>query len=233
MKQSNGYGGPVAHYWSESLHYIWPAVDWRYQGLIEGFVSLYKKTGQKKFLNEAAKCGDFILSGTKSDGSFLNDHFEDNPSFGRRSLVHDAAVDIGLLKLAFLLREKKYSYKKYLFAAMNNLENVLFPYFFDKEEKTFRQYEIGTYYLKENLFVPNKICTAIELLLILYNKGKKKTYLKLAENAAKKSTCAAGHFRLRWWDFSERYKREDYHILCSKVLFVVKRWIRIWLYLFC
>ncbi|MFH1234115.1 MAG: hypothetical protein V1493_00700 [Candidatus Diapherotrites archaeon] len=185
MKQKGGYGGPVAHYWSDSLQYTGPATDWRYQGLIEGFLSLYEKTGQKEFLAEAIACGDFIAGSTGPDGSFHNDFFEDNPSFGRKNLLHDAAADIGLLLLSRQLKKEGLASGKYLGIAMKNFEGLIMPLFFDEKEKAFRQYpkSSGT---KENLFVPNKICTAAELLLLLSEYSGNQKYLKIADASMQK-----------------------------------------------
>jgi hypothetical protein len=40
MRGPGGYGGPVAHWWRQSLLYTGPGLDWRYEGIILGYLAL-------------------------------------------------------------------------------------------------------------------------------------------------------------------------------------------------
>ena len=44
MRGPNGYGGPVAHWWQQSLMYTGAGLDWRYEGIIEGYLQLWART---------------------------------------------------------------------------------------------------------------------------------------------------------------------------------------------
>ena len=39
-----GYGGPVVHWWNHSLAYTGSGLDWRYEGIIAGYLKLWRKT---------------------------------------------------------------------------------------------------------------------------------------------------------------------------------------------
>ncbi|MEK6839558.1 MAG: hypothetical protein AABX72_01340, partial [Nanoarchaeota archaeon] len=138
----------------------------------DAFLRLHKKTKNDKFLALAQQAGDDLLKNQLSNGIFLNSHFEANPSLGRGSTPHDTAAALGLAYLARYLREKG---TKYLLAAKKNLDNYHFNFLYDKKTGIFRQY----HYDKQNLHVPNKIATLIELLLMIYDLTKEQKYYEV------------------------------------------------------
>ena len=184
MKQKGGYAGPVSHYWKDCLAYIGPGTDWRYEGLMDSFLTLFEKTKDKKFLNLALEAGDFILLNQKPDGSFCNSAFEGNPSFHFSGTPHEAAVDIALLRLAAFLKKKKLNYKKYFLAAEKNLLEIQIKRFYDRSARTFLNYEKGRAENAPNKYVPNKIATACEAFLAYYGLTSKKEFLKIALDAS-------------------------------------------------
>jgi hypothetical protein len=46
MRGPDGYGGPVAHWWQDCLHFTGAGLDWRYEGIIAGYLNLFERTGQ-------------------------------------------------------------------------------------------------------------------------------------------------------------------------------------------
>jgi len=184
MKQAKGYCGPVTHYWSDSLDYIGPGNDWRYEGLIKGFLGLYKKTGQKEFLAASIECGDFVLAAQKKSGAYLNSAFEANPSFNHVGTPHESSVDIGLIELSKELKSKHLEYQAYLRAAEINIKKIHYGKLYDPKEKTFMQYEKERAKNVENKFVPNKIATTCEALIGLYEMTHDISHLKSAIDAA-------------------------------------------------
>ena len=177
MKQPGGYAGPVTHYWSDSLTYTGPGTDWRYEGLIPAYISLYRKTKQAIFKTRAIECGEFILHAQCDDGSFQNSAFEANPSFKYSGTPHEAAVCNALFELAQFLRKEKMPFQKYENAALKNIENVHLAQFWDDKRKTFLQFQKSRLQQKNNLIVPNKIATTCEALLHAYDATRKNTYL--------------------------------------------------------
>ena len=58
------YGGPVAHWWQQSLLYTGPGHDWRYEGIILGYLALWERTGENRWLTKACRAGDDVFQPT-------------------------------------------------------------------------------------------------------------------------------------------------------------------------
>ncbi len=120
MRCPQGYGGPVVHWWESCLLYCGPMLDWRYEGILTGYVRLFHATGHPLWLERARVAGDDLLAGQLPDGSFRNSNFQ----FGanERGTPHEAAADVGLLHLARALRDAgDPRAERYLAAAERNL----------------------------------------------------------------------------------------------------------------
>src|SRR5215212_2608946 len=98
-----GYGGPVVHWWNHCLAYRGAGLDWRYEGIVDGYLTLWRRTGDRRWLVKAMRAGDDLVEGQLANGCFRNSMFELNPGDG--GTPHEAAADIGLLLLARALRE--------------------------------------------------------------------------------------------------------------------------------
>lgn len=185
MHQENGFGGPVVHYWRNCLKFIGPGTDWRLEGLIQGYLELFRKTGNKQFLEKAVRCGNDALANQFSSGGFWNSNFEGNPTFDLFGQPHESAVDIGLLALAKELEKIKDSRSRiFLDCARRNLDRVLLKKFWNEKQGTFQQYPKGQWDQAPNLFVPNKIATACEALLLLSDLVREEKYQTTAVSAA-------------------------------------------------
>ncbi|MFH0970353.1 MAG: prenyltransferase/squalene oxidase repeat-containing protein [Candidatus Diapherotrites archaeon] len=184
VEQSRGFGGPVVHYWDDSLSYIGPGTDWRYEGLITGLLSLEKNTKNSHYLEYARSCGEYILKNQRDNGTFNDSAFEANPSMGFISIIHECAVDIALLRLGTRLEKmEKGKGQPFIDAARKNIDGVLIARFWNDEKKTFQQYEKGQCNNAPNLFVPNKIATACEALLLLTDATRDQKYAEYATHA--------------------------------------------------
>jgi hypothetical protein len=158
MRLPGGYGGPVAHWWRDSLLYCGPGLDWRYEGIIHGYLTLFERTGERKFLEKARRAGDDLRGGQLPDYSFRSSCFEANPS--PAGTPHEAAADIGLLLLARALRAQgEADWQSYLFAAEANILRFQFVHRWDPDAR--RLSDGATW------FVPNKAATMIEALSLL------------------------------------------------------------------
>ncbi len=120
MKGSYGYYGPISHYWEHSLLYTGPQIDWRYEGIITGYLALYQGTGDGRYLRLAKEAGDFILHAQLPNGCYLNSSFQHGALEG--NTPHEAAVDCALLYLAQTLRKEKKEYRPYVHAALRNIK---------------------------------------------------------------------------------------------------------------
>jgi hypothetical protein len=158
--QTAGYVGPVVHWWRDSLLYCGPGFDWRYEGIIQGYLALYRRSGDQRWLNKAVRAGDDLLAAQLPSGNFHNSAFELNPTTA--GTPHEAAADIGLLALASQLRESRDpAGGRYLAAAHRNLDCFYLAHLWDVEAGLFWDDPARTG------FVPNKAATLVEALFIL------------------------------------------------------------------
>jgi hypothetical protein len=158
--KSKGYGGPVAHWWQQCLLYTGPGLDWRYEGIIAGYLMLWRKTGDEGWLQKARRAGDDLVAGQSTAGHFACSGFELNPVTA--GTPHEAACDIGLLLLAQILKEQGGAdWERYATAAERNLKHFYVQRLWDSETLSFRD--------SPNVasFVPNKAATACEALFLL------------------------------------------------------------------
>lgn len=173
MHQKDGYYGPVIHYWRKNLDYIGPGYDWRYEGIITGYLNLYEKFKEKNFFEEALKCGYELINAQLKNGFFRHSKFEANPSFRGGDGVHESGADNGLLMLSKTLKsEKDPRWSLFYLSAKKNIHNLLIKNLWDDKVGAFYQYPL------RKRFVFNKISTMIESLLLLQEFVKENKYLK-------------------------------------------------------
>ncbi len=70
MRGPEGYGGPVCHWWRQSLLYTGAGLDWRYEGIITGYLILWERTGDERWLARAQRAGDDLVAGRLPDGHY-------------------------------------------------------------------------------------------------------------------------------------------------------------------
>ena len=180
MKQPTGYSGPVPHYWEDCFNYIGPGRDWRYEGVIISYLTLYEKTGDEKFLDLAKEAGNHLTKHQLKIGCFYNSGFDGNPSIARGSMPHDTAASIGLVKLALKLKELGQNWKPYFEAAKTNLDVFHIGLLYDKTANSFLQ----NTYDKQKYHVPNKLATLAELCLLVYEITGDEKYANIAKRNA-------------------------------------------------
>ncbi|MGB1249177.1 MAG: hypothetical protein ACPG8W_00980 [Candidatus Promineifilaceae bacterium] len=155
MRSPGGYGGPVAHWWQQSLMFCGAGFDWRYEGIIAGYLALWRRTDDEQWLRMARQAGDDLVNAQRDDGHFLNSGFERNPSTA--GTPHEAACNIGLLLLADALEEGGV----YQRCAEKNLRQFYIEQLWDASHQRFCD-GVGT-----DTFVPNKAATACEAFFLL------------------------------------------------------------------
>jgi hypothetical protein len=155
-----GYGGPVVHWWRDSLRFCGPGYDWRYEGIILGYLSLYRRSRREWWLERARRAGDDLLAAQLPAGHFGNSGFELNPV--TRGTPHEAAADAGLLALAAELKEAgDPAWSSYLEGARRNLTRFHVARLWHEETGRFCDDEAHA------SFVPNKAATVAEALFAL------------------------------------------------------------------
>lgn len=161
MRVPGGYGGPVVHWWRDCLDYTGPGLDWRYEGILIGYLNLWDVTGEALWLAKAQRAGEDLLAGQLPSGHYRNSAFEQNPNSG--GTPHEAACDLALLRLALALRAANFTqdWVKFAQAAERNLAAFYVGCLWDATTQTFRDDpSIAS-------FVPNKAATLAEALLAL------------------------------------------------------------------
>jgi hypothetical protein len=160
MRGPDGYGGPVAHWWQNCLQFTGAGLDWRYEGIVIGYLNLYKKTDEEKWLTKARRAGDDLVRRQLSTGNFRNSCFELNPYTG--GTPHEAACDLALLHLAKTLQERgNPGWQTYLETAERNIWGYHIGRLWDPDAQAFRDHP------RIPSFVPNKAATLVEALLML------------------------------------------------------------------
>jgi hypothetical protein len=156
----DGYGGPVVHWWQQCLLYTGAGLDWRYEGIIAGYLQLWERTGDEGWLERARQAGDDLVAGQLASGHFPASAFEANPSTG--GTPHEAACDVGLLLLAGTLRRAgRGGWEAYATCAEWNLRRCAIELLWDAEARSFGD---GRH---RPSFVPNKAATICEALFLL------------------------------------------------------------------
>jgi hypothetical protein len=187
MRSPTGFTGPVAHWWESCLVYCGPMIDWRYEGLISAYVTLYDSTGDSLWLQRAKQAAEYVVSAQLPSGNFRNSSFQYGPIEG--GTPHEAAVDVGLLELARLLRRiGDDAWQRYVQAAEHNITSYLLGPLW--RGQGFREQSWDA------TLVPNKNATAMEALL-LYEELCGQDMLAYVEAALKVILSAQEHFGLR------------------------------------
>lgn len=159
QRQPGGYGGPVVHWWADCLDYTGPGLDWRYEGIICGYLNLYSWSMEPKWLAKACRAGDDLVAGQLPSGNYRNSQFELNPGMG--GTPHEAACDAALLQLALALKaEGNERWSIYANSAMRNLQDFYIERLWDNTNQCFSD-QAGV-----ASFVPNKAATLVEALLL-------------------------------------------------------------------
>ncbi len=191
MRGPDGYGGPVVHWWRDCLGFCGPGLDWRYEGIIAGYVALFERTGQHVWLEKARRAGDDLLRGQTPNGSYRNSRFELNPGDG--GTPHEAAADVGLLLLARALRDQGLAdWQPYFRAAEENLRAFYLERLWSDSEQRFRDDA------QRSSFVPNKSATLIEALCLAADLTGREEWLQryvrpTADAIVEHQVAAPGH----------------------------------------
>jgi hypothetical protein len=157
MRHRNGYGGPVAHWWQSCLLYCGPSADWRYEGIICGYLDLFRKTRAALWLKRAVQAADDLVVAQLPSGKYRNSSFEIGAVEG--GTPHEAAADIGLLELAQTLRDRgDDSWRQYFETAERNTRGFLIAELWNG--RGFRDQPWN------ETLVPNKNATTAEVLVL-------------------------------------------------------------------
>lgn len=158
MRGPDGYSGPVVHWWQDCLLYTGVGLDWRYEGIILGYLNLYRNTGEERWLVKARIAGSDLIQGQLPSGNFRNSCFERNPGTG--GTPHEASCNRALIALARVLRERgDPEWETCAATARRNLEGYVLRALWNEEGRFFQNTPADA------TFVPNKAATIVEALI--------------------------------------------------------------------
>ena len=103
LRAEGGYTGPVAGLRGECMAWCGPSHDWRWEGLLDGWVARHRTTADPVHLDHIARAMLDLRNAQLADGSFRNSSFEHNPLEG--GMPHEPAVMAAVLRAMRHLRE--------------------------------------------------------------------------------------------------------------------------------
>lgn len=153
----DGYGGPAVHWQRDSLGFTGAGLDWRYEGIIIGYLNLWAGTRKPVWLEKATRAGEDLVRGQLPSGSYRNSCFEANPN--TRGTPHEAAVNLGLLRLADALRAAgDPAWFRFTETAGANLQRFCIDQLWDANARSFRDDPVVP------SFSPDKTATICEAI---------------------------------------------------------------------
>lgn len=170
MRQRGGYGGPIAHWWQSCYLYAGPGLDWRYEGILWGYRTLYEKTRNERWRQKLRIAAADLIWGQERDGAYRASQFEQNP--GILGTPHEAAATLGLLAAVPYVEDPSQA----LATCQANADNLI-DKLWDNKARGFND-RPGV-----RSRVPNKLATLAEALMALYQVSGEPDYLELAEAA--------------------------------------------------
>jgi hypothetical protein len=157
MRVPHGYCGPITHWWQDCLQYTGIGLDWRYEGIILGYLNLFERTGNLAWLTKAQRAGNDLATGQLPSGNYHNSSFEANPKTSGNP--HEAACDLALIRLAQCMRAHSISrWEAYIETAQRNIQTFILGQLWVPDKKYFKNL------IDDPIFVPNKAATIIQTL---------------------------------------------------------------------
>lgn len=157
VRLPDGYGGPALHWFRESTGFTGAGLDWRYEGIIIGYLNLWAANRKSVWLEKATRAGEDVVRGQLPSGSYRNSCFEANPNTG--GTPHEAAADLGLLRLADALHAAgDPAWFRFAETAGNNLQRFCINQLWDANARSFRDDPVVPSFSPEKTAI---ICEAI------------------------------------------------------------------------
>ena len=101
---AGGYYGPVVGMRGTTMSWCGPAHDWRWEGLLDGWVARHRHTAEPVYLDRIEQAFRDLQHAQLADGSFRNSCFEHNPCEG--GMPHEPAVMAAVLRAGRYLQEQ-------------------------------------------------------------------------------------------------------------------------------
>jgi hypothetical protein len=101
IHSQEGYHGPAIGFKGHSIGFCGAGFDWRYEGLIDGWIALHQQTHRDEYLDRIEQAIKELASAQLRNGSFRNSYFEENPFEG--GMPYEPATVAALCRARTLL----------------------------------------------------------------------------------------------------------------------------------
>ncbi|GAG72192.1 unnamed protein product, partial [marine sediment metagenome] len=193
--KEGAYNGYVIHRHDLKRMFKIHDTPWSQGPIINGYLNLYQKTKDNKWLQEAIQAADLQCKRLHKTGKYIYAGFEDDRF---SSLVHNSLANCALLDLAKVLIDEGDDEKaqKYLETIKENIDRYIIGVLWDEEFGAFKFSEIDYYTPDIIRFVVNMNSAAVESLIKLSNLTGEKKYQDYA-------------IRVGEWMLTEQIKSSD------------------------
>lgn len=164
--KNGGYNGFVVHRGNLKRMYKIHDTPWSQGPIINGYINLYRKTGDGKWLAEAIQAAHLQTTRLHNSGKYIYAGFEDDRF---SSLVHNSLANCSLLDLAgeFIEQGDTRSAEKYISTVEHNTREYIIGRLWVESYGAFKFSEIDHYWPQEDRFVANMNSVAVENLIKL------------------------------------------------------------------
>lgn len=193
--KKGAYNGYVVHRFGLKRMFKIHDTPWSQGPIINGYLNLYQKTKDNKWLQEAIQAADLQCTRLHKTGKYIYAGFEDDRF---SSLVHNSLANCALLDLAKVLIDERDDEKaqKYLKTVKENIDRYIIGVLWDEDFGAFKFSEIDYYTPDVIRFVVNMNSVAVESLIKLSNLTGEKNYQDYA-------------LRVGEWMLTEQIKSSD------------------------
>ena len=193
--KKGAYNGYVVHRHDLKRMFKIHDTPWSQGPIIKGYLNLYQKTKDDKWLQEAIQAADLQCKRLHKTSKYIYAGFEDDRF---SSLVHNSLANCALLDLAKVLVDEGNDEKaqKYLNTVKKNINRYIIDKLWDEEFGAFRFSEIDYYSPNAVRFVTNMNSVTVESLIKLSSLTGEQKYQEYA-------------LRIGEWMLTEQIKSGD------------------------
>lgn len=172
--KKGAYNGYVVHRHDLKRMFKIHDTPWSQGPIINGYLNLYQKTKDRRWLQEAMEAADLQCTRLHKTGKYIYAGFEDDRF---SSLVHNSLANCALLDLAKVLSDDGAEEAwKYVKTVKENMDKYIIGVLWDEEFGAFKFSEIDYYTPDLNRFVVNMNSVAVESLIKLSDLTGEKKY---------------------------------------------------------
>jgi hypothetical protein len=191
VRDREGYRGPAIGLRRSQLACCVPGYDWRYEGLLAGWIERHKASGDAFYLTRLKQDIAQIIGAQLGNGTFKNSHFTDGPFEG--GMPHEPAMLNAAVKAAVYLEQNSlYNSSALKLCVGRYIDSYLIAYLWNKLLKTFNNWPFSEF----EVYSPYCVASVIELLS---NYGKWQNclevylpYISFAGESIIKTQCTEG-----------------------------------------